>query len=266
MPKVSSINPTEEQSRFYEQIFDDLVFDRAIKIIETLLKEEKSYLPLRSSLQKGFGYDNVVDIEHYHNNKYFDPNYKTVDKGSCDFLMIGIWVDFKKRIAGLDDVSVASKISIVWNDVKSCGWIKDVTIYFSKSSTYYMKPLCTTDLSGREIINWKWRGKLPVTDTLHKENKYTDDSSHITSIDDLEQFISFLIHKEKIPCKIHAFEDFGNLIHPKTGMPLYNEYKATQYTRLLNEGYSTYVKLHRKTSYDSFLMALQRKVRNGKQQ
>ena len=53
MPKVSSIKPTEEQSRFYEQIFDDLVFDRAIKIIETLLKEEKSYFPLRSSLQKG---------------------------------------------------------------------------------------------------------------------------------------------------------------------------------------------------------------------
>lgn len=111
MAKASLIKPTDEQSTFYEQIFDGLAFDRAIKIIETFLKEEKSYFPLRGSLQKEFGYDNVEDIDHYHNNKYFDPNYKTVDKDSCDFLMIGIWVDFKKRIAGLDDASAASKMA-----------------------------------------------------------------------------------------------------------------------------------------------------------
>ena len=37
-----------------------------------------------------FGYDNVEDIDHYHNNTYFDPSYKTTEKDSCDFLMIGV--------------------------------------------------------------------------------------------------------------------------------------------------------------------------------
>ncbi len=259
MAKASLFKPTVEQSKFYEQIFDGTTFNRTINILKTLLKEEKSYFQLRSSLQKEFGYDNVEDIDHYHNNKYFDTTYKTMGKDSCNFLIIGIWVDFKKRVTGLNDILVAASISIVWDDVKRYGWIMDVTIYFSKSSAFYMKPLCTIDLNSRQILNWRWKGKHPAADMAY--NKYTDENFHITNIDDLKLLISFLIHEEKIPCKIHAFEQFGNLIHPKTGKQLYNEYKASQYARLLDEGYSVYVKLHRKTSYDSFLLSLQRKVK-----
>ena len=259
MPKISINSPTEEQYIFYKQIVDDIVFRNAIKDIDTLLKKKKSYFSLKKSLENKFGYDNVEDIDHYHNNTYFDPNYKTVEKHSCDFLIIGIWIDFKKKVSGFDDISVAANISIVWNDVRGYGWIKDVTIFFSKSSAYYMKPLCTTDLSGSKILNWKWKGKLPVANIAN--NKYTDKNFHIKNIDDLKQFISFLINEEKIPYKIHAFERFCKLIHPKTGRQLYNESKAHQYSRLLDEGYSVYDKLHRKTSYDSFLMALQRKIR-----
>lgn len=75
MAKKSLIKPTEEQIKFYEQIFDGPTFSSAIATVENLLKEEKSYYSLKNCLQKKFGYDNIEDIEHYHNNKYFDPNY-----------------------------------------------------------------------------------------------------------------------------------------------------------------------------------------------
>lgn len=124
-------------------------------------------------MQKKFGYDNIEDIEHYHNNKYFDPNYKSIYKDSCDFLMIGVWVDFKKRAVGLEDIPAAAQISFVWNDAKGYGRIIDVTIYFSKSSAYFMKPLCTVDLEGKEILNWKWKGRLPLPN-IQNENIYVD--------------------------------------------------------------------------------------------
>jgi|MucameStandDraft_1065616.scaffolds.fasta_scaffold07692_6 hypothetical protein len=90
MAKTTLIIPNEEQSRFYKLIFDGSSFSWAINTIESLIKDEKSYFPLMKSLREKFGYDNVEDIDHYHNNTYFDPSYKTTEKDSCDFLMIGV--------------------------------------------------------------------------------------------------------------------------------------------------------------------------------
>lgn len=262
MPKEKIIKPTEDQYNFYRQIFDEETFNSVIATIESFLKEDTSYFPLIQNLRNKFGYDNVEDIEHYHNNQYFDPHYKNTEKDSCDFLTIGVWADFNNRSCW-DNILVASLVKFVWNDVHQYGWINDVTIYFSKSSAYFMKPLCTIDLSGKKILNWKWKGTLPPTMDKPPKNKY-DDSSHMTNIEDLKQFLYFLIYEERIPYKIHAFERFGNLLHPKTGLSLLPKDKAFNYTRLLDEGYTIYCKLHRKTSYDSYIMELQRKLRKTK--
>ena len=105
-----------------------------------------------------------------------------------------------------------------------------------------------------------WKGKLPIPKPQKEQNNYTDES-HINNLDEIKQFISFLIHVEKIPCKIHAFDRFENLFHPKTGLVLFNEHKARLYNRLLEECYVAYVKLRRKTSFDTYIMELQRKIR-----
>ena len=264
MGRAASIQkPTEEQIKFYEQILDEEVLRQTIAIIESLLNKDNTYVSLRDALRIEFGYDNIEEIDHYHSNKYFDSNYKSIEKDSCDFLMIGVWADFKKRVDGLDDILAAVQVTVVWNEMQYRGWIMDVTILYSKSRTHFMKPLCSINLVGAEIINWKWKGKLPIPKISQNEERYTD-SSHITNIYELKQFISFLIHEEKIPNKIHAFERFENLVHPKTGSALFNEYKANLYTRLLDEGYTTYVKLRRKTSFDSYIMELQRKERKSR--
>ena len=69
MAKTTLIIPNEEQSRFYKLIFDGSSFSWAINTIESLIKDEKSYFPLMKSLREKFGYDNVEDIDHYHNNR-----------------------------------------------------------------------------------------------------------------------------------------------------------------------------------------------------
>lgn len=264
MGRAASIQiPTEEQIKFYEQILDEKVLQQTIAIIESLLNKDNTYVSLRDALRIKFGYDNIEELDHYHSNRYFDSNYKSIEKDSCDFLMIGIWADFNKRVDGLDDILAAVQVTVVWNDIQHRGCIRDVTIFYSKSRAYFMKPLCAINLGGEEIINWKWKGKLPIPKVSKKEERYTD-SSHITNIDELKQFISFLIHEEKIPNKIHAFERFGNLVHPKTGFALFNEYKANLYTRLLDEGYTTYIKLRRMTSFDTYIMELQRKARKSR--
>ncbi len=252
--------PTEDQIKFYNLILDENVLKHTILTIESLLKKAYTYNSLKNALKKQFGYDNVEDIDHFHNNTFFNPNYRTTDKQSCDFLMIGVWVNFKKIVEGLEDILSAVQVSLGWNDVQERGWIMEVTIFISKSRAYHMKPLCTIDLKGMGIMNWKWRDKLPVPKRLHEQNCYTD-KSHINDMDELKQFISFLIHVEKIPCKIHAFDRFENMVHPKNGFVLVNERKASLYTRLLEEGYVAYVKLRRKTSFDTYLMGLQRKVK-----
>lgn len=264
MGRAASIqNPTEEQIKFYKLILDEKVLRQTIDIIEFLLNKDNTYVSLRDALRIKFGYDNIEEIDHYHNNKYFDSNYKTIEKDSCDFLMVGVWADFKRRVDGLDDILAAVQVTVVWNDIQYWGRIADVTIFYSKSRDHFMKPLCSINLGGTEIINWKWNGKLPIPKFSQNEERYTY-SSHITNIDELKQFISFLIHEEKIPNKIHAFERFENLVHPKTGFALFNEYKANLYTRLLDEGYSTYLKLKRKTSFDTYILELQRKERRSR--
>lgn len=255
--------PTGEQIRFYNMILDENVLRRAISTIESIIKRVDTYGALMDALKHEFGYDNVEDLDHYHNNTFFDPNYRPTDKDSRDFLMIGVWADLKKIVEGLDDILCAVRVSIVWNDVQQRGWIIEVSIFFSKSRAYYMKPLCTIDSKDMEIINWKWKGKLPVPKLPQAQNGYTE-ISHINSLDDLKEFISFLIHEERIPRKIHAFDRFEDLIHPKAGFALFNESKAKLYTRLLDEGYIVYVKQRRKTSFDSYIMGLQRKVKQAR--
>ena len=163
----------------------------------------------------------------------------------------------------MEDISTSANITLIWNDYQPYRWIHEVKIFFSKSNAHFMKPLCVTDISVTKILNWKWKNKLPNKEIDPKAKRYTEDS-HILSIEELKQFVSFLIFDERIPCLIHAFERFGDIIHPKTGRPFFNGPKATTYTRLLDEGYTVYVKLHRKASYNSFILSLQREIKKNK--
>ena len=94
--------PTEDQIKFYNLILDKDVLKRIITTIESLLKRANTYDTLTNALKQEFGYDNIEIINHHHNNTFFDPNYTSIDTDSCDFLMIGVWADFKKIIDGLE--------------------------------------------------------------------------------------------------------------------------------------------------------------------